>query len=166
MAKKEKEICPYCGKGFVYLNRHKCPKAPNVKEDTTEDSLINKIEFKVSKLPSLDIKAKIYDVIISKDLLHHIPDPDNFWKEIERLANDATSIFVMDLIRPGSEKDARKIVESVSPDEPEILKLDFYNSLLAAFTINEIKEQIERTNLVYQIDKLGDRHFIAKCKIK
>jgi hypothetical protein len=24
MTKKKKEVCPYCGKSFVYLNRHKC----------------------------------------------------------------------------------------------------------------------------------------------
>lgn len=24
MAKKKKEVCPYCGKSFVYLSRHKC----------------------------------------------------------------------------------------------------------------------------------------------
>jgi hypothetical protein len=24
MAKKKKEVCPYCNKSFVYLNRHKC----------------------------------------------------------------------------------------------------------------------------------------------
>lgn len=127
-------------------------------------NLTNRIEIKVGRLPGLDIKTKEYDIIISKDLLHHIPDPNDFWHEVERLSNDSTSIYVMDLFRPESKDEAKRIVENVSPNEPEILKADFYNSLLAAFTVNEIKKQLKKTRFNYHIDILGDRHFIIKCK--
>jgi hypothetical protein len=36
MAKKKKEVCPYCGKTFAYLSRHKC-KIKEKLEGTTDD---------------------------------------------------------------------------------------------------------------------------------
>ena len=39
MAKKKKETCPYCGKSFAYLSRHKCKikeRVEGVGEDKTE----------------------------------------------------------------------------------------------------------------------------------
>lgn len=129
-----------------------------------DENLTKSIEVKNGRLPNLDIEPGKYDIIISKDLLHHIPDPFDFWHEVERLSGDNTQIFVMDLVRPNSKDEAKRIVETVAQNEQEILKLDFYNSLLAAFTIEEIKAQLERTRLNFHIDMLGERHFIVKCK--
>ncbi|MBT3206796.1 MAG: class I SAM-dependent methyltransferase [Bacteroidetes bacterium] len=127
-------------------------------------NLTDRVEILQDILPNLNLPEGKFDLIISKDLLHHIPSPNDFWAEINRLANNHTQIYVMDLIRPDSIDKAKKIVESISASEPEVLQEDFYNSLLAAFTFDEVKEQMERANLNYQIDNLGDRHFIAKCK--
>jgi len=132
------------------------------KQIVKNHNLTQRIEIKKSRLPNLNVQAKKYDIIFSKDLLHHIPEPKDFWNEIHRLANDSTSIFVMDLIRPNSIYEAKKIVESVSANEPKILQEDFYNSLLAAFSIEEIKEQIKMSKLNLQISNFGDRHFIVK----
>ena len=129
-----------------------------------DEKLSDSIEVKIGRLPNLEIAPGDYDIIVSKDLLHHIPDPLDFWREVERLSNDNTLIYVMDLVRPESQGEAKRIVETVAQNEPEILKLDFYNSLLAAFTIEEIKAQIKKTSLNYRIDKLGERHFIVRCK--
>ena len=55
-----------------------------------------------------------YDAILSKDLLHHLPDPSVLWKEISRLGAPAPLSAVMDLIRPPTPADARRIVDSVA----------------------------------------------------
>ncbi|MHA1281325.1 MAG: hypothetical protein ACTSVV_02670 [Promethearchaeota archaeon] len=48
MAKKKKEVCPYCGRSFAYLSRHKCKIKEKVEgsEDLKTDSerLIERIE--------------------------------------------------------------------------------------------------------------------------
>ena len=58
-----------------------------------------------------------------------------------------TAVYVMDLFRPATQDDARAIVESVSANEPEVLKRDFYNSLLAAFTPDEVRDQLRQAGL-------------------
>lgn len=44
---------------------------------------------------------------------------------------------------------------------PEVLKEDFYNSLLAALAIPE-KKQLETTYLEFEVKRSGNRHFLAK----
>jgi len=124
-------------------------------------------QIKVIKghLPGLVLENK-YDAILSKDLLHHLPNPMVFWDEVKHLAKGETVIYVIDLFRPRSKEEARNIVESVSGNETPILKQDFYNSLLAAFTINEIKAQLCEAELNLEVEKVSERHFIAKGLIR
>lgn len=39
MAKKKKEVCPYCGKSFAYLSRHKCKIKERVEGDTKDKTV-------------------------------------------------------------------------------------------------------------------------------
>ena len=127
-------------------------------------NLLKRITLVNSKLPGIKktVKDKTFDIIISKDLLHHLPNPWIFWEEIKGLSHKGTVIYVMDLLRPKNKNDAKKMVDSVSNNESKILKTDFYNSLLAAFTIKEIKHQLKTANVKFDIKKIGNRHFLVK----
>ena len=71
-------------------------------------------------------------------------------------------MFVADLYRPSSREAARQIVETYSANEPEVLKTDFYNSLLAAFTPAEIEAQLASAGLShFTVQRLDDRHVIV-----
>ena len=68
----------------------------------------------------------------------------------------------MDLARPDSEQDARALVDQYSGDEPEVLREDFYNSLLAAYTVGEVREQLRAAGLGHlEVEMCSDRHWIA-----
>ncbi len=94
-------------------------------------------------VPGLPLPVGQFDAVLSKDFLHHLPDPMSLWHEIRRLIKPGSFICVMDLRRPNSPQAAQGIVEAVAADEAEVLKIDFYNSLLAAFTLEEIREQLK-----------------------
>ncbi|UCG57206.1 MAG: class I SAM-dependent methyltransferase [Phycisphaerales bacterium] len=119
-----------------------------------------------ARIPGLRLEDERYDAVISKDLLHHLPDPAVFWQEIKTLAKDETVVYVMDLFRPPTKEAANKIVESVAPDESPMLKRDFYNSLLAAFTLDEIREQLDDAGLRLTAAKVSERHVLAKGLVK
>jgi hypothetical protein len=55
------------------------------------------------------------------------------------------------MLRPESESQARLIVEQYAGNDSESFKQDFYNSLLAAFTEEEIKQQVSDYNLSVEI---------------
>jgi cyclopropane fatty-acyl-phospholipid synthase-like methyltransferase len=106
--------------------------------------------------------ANIVDAAISNSLLHHLPNPLQFWHKLRQLVKPGSPVLVMDLLRPDSPEEARAIVDRYAGGEPEILRRDFYNSLLAAFTEDEVTTQLARMNLTrLLIDVIDDRHWIV-----
>ena len=68
----------------------------------------------------------------------------------------------MDLLRPNSVDAAAALVEQYASDESGQLKEDFYNSLLAAYNLNEIEEQLQENSILdFNIQQITDRHFIV-----
>lgn len=95
------------------------------------------------------LPRQTYDVIVSNSLLHHLHDASVMWETIWRYAAYKTRIYIVDLLRPISTAGARQIVQRYAAGEPDILKQDFYNSLLAAYTLDEIVWQLHRAGLGY-----------------
>jgi ubiquinone/menaquinone biosynthesis C-methylase UbiE len=113
-------------------------------------------------IPGLALAEHSYDAILSKDLLHHLPEPMVLWREAKRLGRPGAAVYVMDLIRPATAQAARNIVETVAPDEHPILKEDFYNSLCAAFTVEEAKAQVKQARLPLEVAQVSDRHMVVR----
>ena len=106
--------------------------------------------------------ARIVDAVISNSLLHHLPNPLQFWQKIRQLVRPGAPVLVMDLLRPESPEAAQTIVDRYAAGAPDILRRDFYNSLLAAFTEDEVTGQLARMNLTrLLIDIPDDRHWVV-----
>ena len=127
-----------------------------------EYGLLEQITLVQGYVPGIPMEDHSFDAILSKDVLHHLPGPSGFWSEIKQLGKPGAAVFIMDLYRPETPEKARKIVEGVNPYEIPILKLDFYNSLCAAFTVNEIEEQIRRAHLNLMAARVSERHMLIK----
>jgi hypothetical protein len=67
----------------------------------------------------------------------------------------------MDLRRPDSRERAGALVQEYAAAEPEILRRDFFNSLLAAFRPEEITQQLAQAGLALRVEAAGDRHVIV-----
>ena len=66
------------------------------------------------------------------------------------------------LLRPDSPEEAQAIVDRYAAKEPEILRRDFYRSLLASFTEDEVAAQLAEINLSRLIvDVVDDRHWVV-----
>lgn len=126
------------------------------------DDLRDRIELFEARLPEGEPPQAAYDAVISNSLLHHLPDPRVLWESVGRYARPEAPVFVMDLMRPVSVGEAQRLVELYSSGEPEVLRRDFFNSLLAAFEPGEIKEQLEQSDLDHlDIEVISDRHVIV-----
>lgn len=99
-----------------------------------------------------------FQVVLSNSLLHHLHRPEVLWQTIYDCTAPGGRILVMDLFRPPSKEAARHIVDTYAGDEPEILQTDFYNSLLAAFRVTEVRSQLQRAGLDLMCDEVSDRH--------
>ncbi len=106
--------------------------------------------------------ARIVDAALSNSLLHHLPNPLQFWHKLRLLVKPGSPVLVMDLLRPESPEAAQAIVDQYAAGEPDILRRDFYHSLLAAFTEDEVTTQLARMNLTrLLIDVPDDRHWVV-----
>ena len=112
-------------------------------------------------VPQVKLPQQHYDVIISNSVLHHLHNPSVLWQFIKSYGVDGARVFVGDLLRPSSPEKAMDIVEKYAKNEPDILKHDFYNSLLAAFEISEIKEQLQLAKINnFSVKQISDRHVL------
>lgn len=114
-----------------------------------------------ARLPGLPFPPRSFDAVISNSLLHHLADPQVFWQEIVRLGRPGTAVFVMDLFRPDSPERAREIVEAAAADENPTLKQDFFHSLLAAFTPEEVRAQLPPSLAHLDCRIVSDRHWLV-----
>ena len=106
------------------------------------------------------------DAVISNSLVHHVPNPFQFWYAVKTLAKPGTPVLVMDLLRPETVEEARALVDQYAGDEPEQLRHDFYHSLLSAFTEDEVAAQLAEMNLSrLLIDVPDDRHWIVSGRV-
>jgi SAM-dependent methyltransferase len=128
-------------------------------------NLGGRIELIHARLPGLDLPRQGFDLVLCKDMMHHLPDPQVLWSEIRRLARPGAAVCVMDLARPASTDEARAIVERVSANEDPILKEDFYNSLCAAFTADEVRAQLATAGLVLPVSQLTERHLCVRGRL-
>lgn len=123
--------------------------------------LASRIELLRTRIPPLPVRSHTSDAVISNSLLHHLSDPDSLWRELARVGRPGAALFVMDLFRPDSPERARQIVEAASADEDPVLKQDFFNSLLAAFTVDEVRAQLAASLPHLDCRIISERHWLA-----
>ncbi|MEI6078300.1 MAG: class I SAM-dependent methyltransferase [Verrucomicrobiota bacterium] len=128
--------------------------------------LAARVQFLEGYLPQAAIPPHPYSAIISNSLLHHLPDPDVLWQTFRAWGHPGTQIFIMDLQRPDSEAGARQIVSDLAGNEPEVLQRDFFNSLCAAFTPEEVRRQLWHAGLEkLVVEAVSNRHLLVTGKL-
>ena len=123
--------------------------------------LADRITFRCERFQAVSL-IEPADAAVSNSLLHHVPNPLQFWYRLRQLVKPDSPVLVMDLLRPDSPEEAQAIVDRYAAKEPEILRRDFYRSLLAAFTEDEVAAQLAEMNLSRLIiDVVDDRHWVV-----
>lgn len=127
----------------------------------SEAGLTARVSFRCERFQDV-AGASQADAAVSNSLLHHVPNPLQFWHRLRLLVKPGSPVLVMDLLRPESPEAAQAIVDQYAAHEPAVLRRDFYNSLLAAFTEDDIGAQLARMNLTrLLIDVPDDRHWVV-----
>lgn len=111
------------------------------------------------RLPGAGLADRSFDAVLSNSLLHHLPDPALLWSEVARLGRPGAVVLVGDLFRPASPAAARAIVDAAGASSDPVLDRDFYQSLLAAFTVDEVREQLRQAGLTtLSVAQTSERH--------
>ena len=124
--------------------------------------LLGRIQLVQALLPDPRLRRNSYRAVISNSLLHHLDDPLILWRAVAELGEAGAPVFVMDLRRPESREAAEWLTETYMGDGPDILREDFFNSLLAAYQLDEVREQLDAAGLGdFNLEETSDRHLAA-----
>ena len=125
-----------------------------------------RIQLHCLHLPCSGLPASGYDYLVSNSLLHHLRDPAVLWQTAIDHARPGAQILVMDLARPASELAVEALLETYALGEPEVLRRDFRNSLIAAYTVEEVRGQLHDAGLHgLEVGMVSDRHLAVRGSI-
>lgn len=127
-----------------------------------EPAIRDRVHFIQGDIAAAPVPEAAYDAVISNSLLHHLHDPASLWQLVKQAVRPNAGVLVMDLHRPESRERAADIVATHSAGEPEVLRRDFFNSLLAAFTPEEVRRQLADVSLHgLSVEIVSDRHLLV-----
>ena len=136
------------------------------RERLAREPVAPRVTFRHAYLPDPSLPARTWDAVVSNSLLHHLPDPMTLWDSVLQMGAPGAAVQVMDLCRPASEEDAQRLVDQYAADAPEILREDFFNSLLAAYTVDEVVDQLHEAGLHgLQVTMVSDRHLAVSGRV-
>ncbi len=123
-------------------------------------NLSSNIKLGIVDAKKLPYPDQHFEAVISNSLLHHITDPLPVLREIKRVSKRNAGILIRDLIRPESVTQVEYFVQQYAADCDEHQKKLFYDSLMAAFTIDEVKSLIEHSGIEDSVViQSSDRHW-------
>lgn len=91
-----------------------------------------------------------YDGVSSIMFLHQLADPQVLWNTIKQITTEGGKFFVVDMIREEDLIVREQILDSFATKGN--FRTDFDNSLKAAFTEEEIKQQLVEANIAATVE--------------
>ena len=124
-----------------------------------EAALTEAIQLVLQDAKGAPFRNGAFDVVFANSILHHISDTQALWAEVRRLGRSGAWVLLRDLARPGSSAAAAAIVQQYAGHESMLLREEFYRSLLAAYTPDEVREQLREAGLeTLHVAAVSDRH--------
>jgi 2-polyprenyl-3-methyl-5-hydroxy-6-metoxy-1,4-benzoquinol methylase len=128
----------------------------------TRTGLDRRIRLEHRQLPDPSLADRRFDVVVSNSLLHHLPDPMMLWRTVADCVRPGGTVAVMDLLRPEDSETVERLVAGHVADAPPVLRADFRNSLLAAYQLDEVEEQVYGAGLrALSVEPIGDHHLLV-----
>jgi ubiquinone/menaquinone biosynthesis C-methylase UbiE/uncharacterized protein YbdZ (MbtH family) len=122
-------------------------------------ALDRRVVLEKRHLPDESLPSFSFDAVISNSLLHHLLEPSSLWQTVRLCAKPGASVMVMDLRRPADPEAAEQLVERYAAEAHPALRRDFFNSLCAAYTAVEIRQQLRAAGLsAFRVEESGDLH--------
>jgi SAM-dependent methyltransferase len=123
-----------------------------------------RIHWVCARIPAPEATpGKPYDAVLSNSLLHHLADPLDLWRVVRDAGRPGAAVLVMDLARPADVEGVDRVLAAHAAGAPEVLWSDFRNSLFAAYTIEEVRDQLAATGITgLSVEMVSDRHLAVR----
>ena len=136
-------------------------------KNVREAGFEKQIELRFEDAKKLTYADRSFDLVISNSLVHHLPDPLPFFREVRRVAKQNAGILIRDLIRPDTVATLESLVDQYAGDSTKHQKKLFRDSLHAALTIDEVRAMVRQAGLQgVTVTQSSDRHWSIERKWK
>lgn len=108
----------------------------------------NNLKFIRLQLHDIEVELKdLADLVVSNSLLHHLKKPDLLWSVTQSIAKPGCRVLHRDLRRPTNLAEVHRLQQQHLPKAPSVLIQDFTASLVAAYTTDEVNQQLRRAEM-------------------
>jgi ubiquinone/menaquinone biosynthesis C-methylase UbiE len=122
--------------------------------------LTERIELVHADAKELPLDSEMFDVVMSNSIVHHIPEPIHVLREAARVVRRGGLLFFRDLLRPDSDAELRRLVETYTPGANEHQQRMFAESLHAALSLAEIRALVASLGFAEgSAQQTSDRHW-------
>ncbi len=111
-----------------------------------------KVTLVNSFIPDASLPANTYDIVLNSLFLHQLPNPAPCWDTIKQIGKKGAKFYAFDLLRVEDSDACWAIVNGMACGSPSVFQQDFYNTLRASFTVEEIEQQLLDAGLVATIE--------------
>jgi ubiquinone/menaquinone biosynthesis C-methylase UbiE len=130
------------------------------RDNVAEAKLNDQITLELVDAKKLPYPDRCFDMVISNSILHHLPDPRPCLSEAVRVLKPGGGILIRDLMRPNTIEELEEKVSKIGENYNQYQKDLFYNSLHAAFTLEEMEEMLAECHYQgVEIYQSSDRHW-------
>jgi ubiquinone/menaquinone biosynthesis C-methylase UbiE len=101
-----------------------------------------------------------FDLVLSNSLVHHLPEPIAFFRELVRVSRAGAGLLVRDLLRPTSSAALEELVRVYADECSAYQRRLFADSLHASLTVAEVRGLCEEAGLEdVTVSQTSDRHW-------
>jgi ubiquinone/menaquinone biosynthesis C-methylase UbiE len=121
----------------------------------TDRIRVQKCDAKRMPFPTASFAA-----VISNSIVHHIPEPAAVIAEMVRVTRPGGLLFVRDLLRPGTDTEVRRLVDTYAADANAHQRQMFEDSLRAGLTLDEVRQLVAAHGFdPSTVQQTSDRHW-------
>ncbi len=132
------------------------------RELVAQAGLTSRIVLERRYFPDTHLETAGFDAVTANSLLHHVSDTHSFWRAVQRCARPGAPILVADLRRPQDSGTAARLVERYASRAKPPLRHDFLSSLHAAYTADEVRQQVREAGLQgFAVEEAGPLHLLV-----
>lgn len=101
-----------------------------------------------------------FAAVMSNSIVHHIPDPADVFRQMARVCAPGGVLFVRDLLRPDSESELARLVDTYAAGANDHQRALFAASLRAALTLPDVRDVVGRLGFPPEsVWQTTDRHW-------
>ncbi|MCL6505221.1 MAG: class I SAM-dependent methyltransferase [Pirellulales bacterium] len=128
--------------------------------------LRDRIRLELADAKALSYGPHAFAAVMSNSIVHHIAEPKVVLAEAVRVVRPGGLVFMRDLLRPSSEEEVQRLVETYAAGANAHQQMMFANSLRAALSLEEVREMVRSLGFAASsVNQTSDRHWTWCCTV-